>query len=332
PARPPRRACRRCAIDPARSRLSDPPVPRKTGTSVSTGPRAAPRPRPRRSTVASLSPRQNDRRWGLASCRRTTALPPAARRKVRPPRRSRPCALCSESVAHAELQPPARIDQAARPAEIRIGCRQRRQESLVAGEVVVAEDVESLEHHRRLMRAMESKRLLHVQIDAAIGPRVRNDEREMLRLPRVALEAPLVDAAPARLIVNGIRSPRAERDEGADDEAGGKSYHPRPHERMPLLAVSRVSRIVGHAREIEAEQIAARLFRFAERVGKAVAVLRSAHAVRPIDLKIQTIEPRLSPLWIRNQDVGKSGHGETARAVRPPRAENECQQVPAAHA
>ena len=81
--------------------------------------------------------------------------------------------LCSEPVPHPELQPTARIDQAARPAVVRVGRRQRRDESLVAGEVVEAEDVEALEDHRHdLVSARRSGRP-----SPAAGPRCDRPRR-----------------------------------------------------------------------------------------------------------------------------------------------------------
>src|SRR4029450_1370846 len=96
--------------------------------------------------------------------------------------------------------------------------RQRRYESLIPGEVVVAEDVEALEDRRDLVKPAQPEGFLQLQVHRAIGPGVGDDEREALRLSLVSQQPALVHAAASRLIVNGVRSTRPERDERARDE------------------------------------------------------------------------------------------------------------------
>ena len=61
----------------------------------------------------------------------------------------------------------------------------------------------------------------------------------------------LVDAAAARLIVDGVGRPRTKRDERADDEVEREPDDAGHYQAMPLLRIRRVARVIGDPREIE---------------------------------------------------------------------------------
>src|SRR5688572_4611031 len=211
-------------------------------------------------------------------------------------------------VAQPDLKPAAWIDQAARPAEVRVGGRQRRDVPLVAAEVVEAEHVEALEDHRDGAASAEPQRLLDLQVDAAIRPGVRDDEVELIGTARVPLDVAQVRGRPAREVGNRVGRPGSEGDEHAADEIEREPEDAAGHDAMALVAAGRVDRIVSRGRIVEAELIAAGLFGLSQRVGEAEAPAPAARAERPLGLEVEGIEPGLPPLEIRDDDAGVAGH------------------------
>src|SRR6185295_1291784 len=171
-----------------------------------------------------------------------------------------------EPIRGTELEAPLRIHGVGL-AEVVVHVGQGRDEAVVPREVVPVEQVEDLGAQLEGLAPAEPEHLVQPEVHALVAERP-------LGPARVQQDLPLVDAATATEIGNGVPDAGSQLHERAEAKGRGQLVDPGCYDPMALVSGRWMTWVVGDRDVVEAEQVAADLLGSSEGIGQLGAPFR----------------------------------------------------------
>src|SRR5260221_7723869 len=224
-----------------------------------------------------------------------------------------------EPIRATELEAPLGV-HAIGLAEVRVRVGKGRDEPVIPGEVVRVEQVEYLGAHLEGLALAELEQLVQPQVHALVGERP-------IGPARIQQDLPLVDAAAAAEVGNGVSDAGGELHERAEAQSRRQLVDPGRHDPMPLVSGRGMARVVGYPDVVEAKQVAADLLGSSERVRQLAAPLGLGREGL-VDGQGGGVVPGFLGV-AREKDVGEVRDVEAAFTILVPVPEDEREPVPA---